>query len=190
MDMLLYTPILDKYKSLDSLQGTFSDYGFLFGLLSNHYKLFRFYWLWKGGSESWKKNYQFTQTARGEDKESKFKVATRSKYVIISLLNQDVVNLILTVFRAVNIVYVLSSYFYTPRLTWWSLNECQHQWYMGRSVTVYQLLRSSTNINPMENGGWNCGRTGRDAVILKENSCPHGCSHRWIRRTIIVKRRK
>lgn len=39
------------------------------------------------------KNYQFTQTARGEDKESKFKVATGSKYVIISLLNQDVINL-------------------------------------------------------------------------------------------------
>lgn len=39
------------------------------------------------------KSYQFTQTARGENKESKFKVATRSKYLIISLLNQDAINL-------------------------------------------------------------------------------------------------
>lgn len=72
-----------------------------------------------------------------------------------------------------------------PNLTWWALNECEQQWYAGRSITIDQLLSSLTNINPMEKRGWNSSRTARDAVILKENSvCSNGCYHRWIRREI------
>lgn len=37
-------------------------------------------------------------------------------------------------------------------------------------VTVYQLLKPSVDVNPMENREWNSGRIVRDVVILKEKS--------------------
>lgn len=43
----------------------------------------------KEDQEVKKKLPKFIQTGRCNDKESKFRVATRAKYVIISLINQD-----------------------------------------------------------------------------------------------------
>lgn len=40
----------------------------------------------------------------------------------------------------------------------------------GEVCYIYQLLRSSSDINPVEEGGWNSDRTVKDAVMLKEKS--------------------